>query len=378
MSSNLLKAARSVRTQQELNAILLAHERFLLHKAGGALAQLAATDLSRLNFSQRNLADIDLSGATLRGAVLARANLERASLYCADLRLADLRHAHLGSADLRGTSLRGANLSCAIMDNANLRSAAMARPGAEPALDGAGGTSQHGGVPTGVDFSNCSMKRASFNGANLEGANFSGAMMQGAEFKGAKLVDVTFKGAVLTGVNLSDLKVSKEALAEAVTDPSAKSIARCEELKAMVDVHYTWIRTGGREGKPANFDGEDLRPLQSYLAGRHLTGLSARNAIAIGVSFAGCQLQGARFEGADLRDADFSEADVRAASFRAARLTHARFSKADLRTLILVTGREQTTDLCEAVALAEQFSGAQLDGGLEQLGLRPIDSVADA
>jgi uncharacterized protein YjbI with pentapeptide repeats len=167
-------------------------------------------------------------------------------------------------------------------------------------------------------------------------------------------------------------------LAEAVTDPSAASIARCEELKAMVDVHYAWIRTGGREGKPANFDGEDLRPMQSYLAGRHLTGLSARNAIAIGVSFAGCQLQGARFEGADLRDADFSEADVRAASFRGARLTHARFSKADLRTLSLVTGREQTVDLSDAIALADQFSGSQLDGGLEQLGLRPLDAEVDA
>jgi len=375
MSSNLLRAARSVLTQQELNAILLAHERFLLHKPGGALAQLAATDLSRLNFAQRNLADIDLSGATLRGAVLARTNLERASFYCADLRLADLRHAHLGSADLRGTSLRGANLSCAILDNANLRSATLARPGAEPAIEG---VSSRAGLPQGVDFSNCSMKRASFNGANLEGANFSGAMMQGAEFKGAKLVDVSFKGAVLTGVNLADLKVSKEALAEALTDPSAASIARCEELKAMVDIHYAWIRTGGREGKPANFDGEDLRPMQSYLAGRHLTGLSARNAIAIGVSFAGCQLQGARFEGADLRDADFSETDVRAASFRGARLNHARFSKADLRTLTLVTGREQTVDLSDAQALVEQFAGAQLDGDLGQLGFRPLDSELDA
>jgi uncharacterized protein YjbI with pentapeptide repeats len=374
MSSNLLKAARAVHTQQELNAILLAHERFLLHKSGGALAQLAATDLSRLNFAQRNLADIDLSGSTLRGAVLARTNLERASFYCADLRLADLRHALLASADMRGTSLRGANLSCAILDNANLRSATMARPGADPVLDGG----KRGDAPLGVDFSNCSMKRASFNGANLEGANFSGAMMQGAEFKGAKLVDVTFTGAVLTGVNLSELKVSPEALAGAVTDPSAERVQRCEELKAMVDVHYTWIRTGGREGKPANFDGEDLRPMQSYLAGRHLTGLSARNAIAIGVSFAGCQLQGARFEGADLRDADFSDADVRAASFRGARLTHARFSKADLRTLSLVTGRDQKVDLSDAVALAEQFSGAQLDGALEHLGFSPLDSEAAA
>jgi uncharacterized protein YjbI with pentapeptide repeats len=220
------------------------------------------------------------------------------------------------------------------------------------------------------------MKRASFNGASLEGANFSGAMMQGADFKGAKLVDVTFKDAVLTGVNLSDLKVSAEALKDAVTDPSAERVARAEQLKTMVDTHYQWIRTGGREGQPANFDGEDLRPLQSYLAGRHLTGLTARNAIAIGVSFAGCQLQGARFEGADLRDADFSETDVRAASFRSARLTHARFAKANLKALKLVDGRTQSVDLWEALALAEQFSGAELDCRLEDLGLRTMDAEA--
>ena len=366
-SSNLLRAGRIVRTQQELNAILLAHERFLLHKSGGAMAQLSAMDLSKLNFAQRTLSDIDLSGATLRGAVLARTNLERASLYCADLRLADLRHACLAAADMRGTSLRGANLSCANLDNANLRSATMARPGADNVLSGAAQT-------TGVDFSNCSMKRASFNGASLEGANFSGAMMQGADFKGAKLVDVTFNGAVLTGVNLSDLKVPPEALKGAVTDPSAEKVARAEQLKAMVDVHYQWIRTGGREGQPANFDGEDLRPLQSYLAGRHLTGLTARNAIAIGVSFAGCQLQGARFEGADLRDADFSDSDVRAASFRGARLTHARFARANLQALKLVDGRTQSVDLWEALALAEQFSGASLDCRLEDLGLRSMDA----
>ncbi|HUO93155.1 MAG TPA: pentapeptide repeat-containing protein [Rhizomicrobium sp.] len=370
MSGNLLKAGRSVRTQQELNAILLAHERFLLHKAGGALAQLTAMDLSKLNFAQRNLSDIDLSGATLRSAVLARTNLERANLYCADLRLADLRHACLASADMRGTSLRGANLSCANLDNANLRSATMSRPGAEPIL-------QRNSV-SGVDFSNCSMKRATFNGASLEGVNFTGAMMQGADFKGAKLADVTFKDAVLTGVNLANLKVPAEALVGAVTDPSADKVARAEELKAMIEVHYTWIRTNGREGKPANFDGEDLRPLQSYLAGRHLTGLSARNAIAIGVSFAGCQMQGARLEGADLRDADFSDSDLRAASFRGARLTHARFAKANLCALKLVDGRTQTVDLVEALALADQFSGAVLDARLEDLGLRALDAEAAA
>jgi uncharacterized protein YjbI with pentapeptide repeats len=369
MSRDLRHADRTVRTQQELNAILLAHERFLLRKPGGVVAQLAAMDLSGLNFAQRNLADIDLAGTTLKGSVLARTNLERASFYCADLRLADLRHANLTSADLRGTSLRGANLSCAILDNADLRASQMARPGIGLPAE----RDQPQGTQGGVDFSNCSMKRASFNGANLESVNFTGAMLQGAEFKGAKLANVTFKDAVLTGVNLSDLKVEPNALDGAVTDTTADGLARAEQLKVMIDVHYEWIRTNGREGQPANFDGEDLRPLQSYLAGRHLTGLSARNATAIGVNFAGCQLQGARFDGADLRDVDFADADLRAASFRGARLNHARFTKADLRGLVLTDGRSRRVDLVEALAAAEQFAGARMDASLQDLGLQVPD-----
>lgn len=378
-SRNLLSTGRAGKTQPELNAILLAHERHLLHKTGGAAAQLSAMDLSRLNFSQRNLSGVDLSGATLKHAVLARATLERANLYCADLRVADLRHANLSFADMRGTSLRGANLSCAILDNADLRAATMSRPGAEAVHiadnRGANGVPSWS-APGNVDFSNCSMKRASLNGANLKGANFTGAMLQGADFKGARLADVTFKDAVLTGVNLAELNVPPEALAGAVTEPSAQSVARAIDLKSMIDFHQLWIRTGGREGSPAVFDGEDLRPLQSYLAGRHLTGLSARNAVAIGVNFAGCQLQGARFDGADLRDADFSDADLRAASFRGARLTHARFSKADLRPLILTDGRKRQVDLWDALALADQFEGAQLDRSLNELGLRTVENEA--
>lgn len=374
---NLLGGARSTRTQQELNTALLAHERYVLRKSGGQAAILSSTDLTRLNFAGRNLADIDLSGTVLKGAIMARASLQRANLYCADLRLADLRHANLDSADLRGTSLRGANLSCAVLDNADLRAATMARPGTETLYvpqksDEKGAARWH--PPGNVDFSNCSMKRASLNGANLKGVNFTGAMLQGAEFKGAKLADVTFRDAVLTGVNLADLNVPQEALEGAVTEPSPERVARAVELKSIIDFHQLWIRTGGKQGAPAVFDGEDLRPLQSYLAGRHLTGLSARNAIAIGVSFAGCQLQGARFEGADLRDADFSDADLRAASFRTARLTHARFSKADLRPLMLTDGRKRQVDLWEALALAEQFAVAQMDRNPSELGLRSVET----
>ena len=154
---------------------------------------------------------------------------------------------------MRGTSLRGANLSCAVLDKADLRAATMARPGTDTLYfaekrgpDGKERASH-------VDFSNCSMKRASLNGANLKGANFTGAMLQGAEFKGAKLVGVTFHDAVLTGVNLADLQVPPEALAGAITEPSAESVARAVELKAMLDSHERWIRTGGRDGEPANY-----------------------------------------------------------------------------------------------------------------------------
>lgn len=368
MLKNLYGDKRVARSQQELNAILLSHERYVTSR-GGQRAQLAHALLDGLTLANRNLVEADFSGGSLVGANLYGSNLERASFYCADLRNCDLQAAKLVRADLRGASFKGAKLSFAVMDHADLRAAMMMYVGdaGVSVVDRERGAAKSAAI--GVDFSNCSMKGVSFGNAKLDGANFEGALLQGANFRGARLGNASFRGAVLVGVNLKDLNLPPEALAGCVIGVTPEAAAKFEQLKLKLDAHQEWISSGGATGGPANFDGEDLRPLHKLLVGRPLTGLSARGAIAIGIDFSGSQLQAAKFDGADLRDVDFSGADLRGTSLRRARLAHARFDKADLRHLALKNGTRLAPDLRGAEATAGQFFGIAADDPLAALGL---------
>lgn len=363
MLKNLYEEQRIALTQQELNAVMAAHDRYLHRLSGGARAKLSHAKLDGLNLANRDLTEADFAGASLVGANVSGSNLESASFYCGDLRNCDLRSSRLPRADLRGASFNGARLTFALLDGADLRAATMM-------FSGPGGISiisrdKTKGGPA-VDFSNCSLKGASFGNAKLEGANFSGALLQGATFKGARLSNVVFKGAVLTGVNLKELAVPAEALEGCISDPKPLSQEETDAMASRIAEHQRWAETAGREGTPLVLDGQDLRPLQDLLAGRTLTGLSARNAMAIGLDLSAAQLQAAKFDGTDLRDVDFSGADLRGASMRAATLTHARFDKADLRHLILNNGTQLRPDFTGAAIAPGQFFGATSD---EPLGV---------
>jgi uncharacterized protein YjbI with pentapeptide repeats len=352
-------AVRMPFTQGKLSAALAEHERYVLGR-GGKRALLAHSDLTGLNLANRMLNEAVFSGASLVGATLFGSNLERASLYCADLRDCNLQSARLNRADMRGASFRGANLARAVLDHADLRAGMMMLIGADgcAVIDGGTASDVDDTASGGVDFSNCSLKNVSFGNVKFDKANFDGALLNGANFKGAKLNNVTFNGAVLTGVDVKDLGVPSRVLANCVTDVTEAAMAKAGELKLRLDAHHAWITSNGKSGSPANLDREDLRPLESVLAGRSLAGMSCRKAIAIGVDFSACQLQAAHFDGADLRDCNFSHADVRGASFKSARLAHARFEKANLRNLPLSTGATKETDFSGADVTRDQFFGA--------------------
>lgn len=365
MLKNLYGQQRVARTQAELNKLLDSHERFVASR-GGARAKLGMADLSGLDLAKRMLKEIDFAGSSLVDASLFGSNFRNASFYCTDLQRADLRNTDLQYADLRGASLKGANLSGAKLDNADLRAAMMMFMSPE----GISIIDRAANGPQGVDFSNCSLKKASFGNAKLDGANFNGALLQGADFKSARLSNASFKGAVLTGVNVKDLNISPEDLQTCVTDVTPQTVARFDELRGRLDAHQQWIVSGGTQGTHCILDGEDIRLLQKLVVGRPLTGLSAKNAIAISLNFAGCQLQGARLDGADLRDADFTGADLRGASFRGANISHACFDKADMRSLPLISGQTRGVDFTDAIGSEDQFATCQLDDPTAALGLR--------
>jgi len=375
MLKNLYGEKRVARTQQELNAILAAHERYVSYQ-GGVRAQLKHAELDGLNLANRVLSEAELSGASLVGATLYGSNLERASLYCADLRGCNLQAANLTRADLRGASLRGAVLSYAVLDGADMRSAMMmyVGPSGVSIVDhnnAAGNGQDEDGIntATGVDFSNCSLKHASFGSAKLDNVNFGGALLDGAKFKGARLKNAVFKGAVMTGVDLKELDVPARALEGCITDSTPEAMAKAPSLKAAIAAHQDWVGSAGKNGAPAMLEGQDLRPLKNDLKARVLAALSLRRANAIGVDFSGCQLQAAKFDGADLRDCDFSDADLRGASFKGAKLAHAHFHGANLGGLEMASGGALNPDFSDTDAIAEQFVGAKFTGALADLGL---------
>lgn len=375
MLKNLYGEKRKPIAQAQLNAVLAAHERYAAC-AGGRRAQLTHIEMDGLDLANRNLSEAIFSGSSLVGATLYGTDLTMASLYCADLRGANLEAANLTRADMRGASLKGASLSYATLDGADMRAAMMmyVAPDAVSVVDlnsarGEGRDRDGVNTPNSVDFSNCSLKNASFGSAKLDGVNFSGAILEGAKFKSARLTNAVFTGAVLTGVNLKDLNVPAEALADCVTDVSAEAAAKAPKLRNALGAYQDWLQSGGKRGARAEFNGEDLRPLKGDLAGRVLAALQMQNALAIGADFSGCQLQAARFDGADLRDANFTDADLRGASFKGAKLAHARFDGANLGSLPMANGGQLKPDLSDAAAVIGQFERAVLEEPLTQLGL---------
>lgn len=337
-------------SQDELQMILGDHQRFLTQQRG-TRAKLRKAKLDGLKIANKDLSEADLSCASLVGANLVGVNLSRASLYCADLRGCDLRFARLEGADLRGASFKGADLSCARMDSADLRAATTLYMGDELKFQG----NDHEDVLFGaVDFSNACLHGTSFRNAKLDHANFTDALLQGAVFRGARLKNACFRGAVLSGVNLADLPPIKQHL----PSPSRTAQARAKHLMATLMAHHEWFNSDGKRGKPANIDGEDLRPLGDSLKWLCLAGLSARNVIAVSVDFSGCQLQAAKFDGADLREASFVDADLSGASFRRAKLAHASIRNARIQDLTLCTG--QILPFQTPASIPDPFDDAQI------------------
>jgi len=337
-------------TQDDFDQLVGAHERYVRGFRSGRRAIVRFGQARGVDFSNRLLVESDFTGTNLQGAILAGACFDRACLHFADMRNVDALGASFIAADMRGVSLRNANLIGANLDDADLSQAVLVLRGEDAAYDLAakGAADENGGVSFTVDFTGCSMKQARLSGANLQRANFTGALLNGADLKGAELAGARLDGAVLTGANLEWARIDPAALATCVFDPSAAAIRKATELLDRLAAAELWVRTDGAEGRTAVLDGEDIRPLHSALARRALTALSARDVRAIGVGFAGAQLQGARFDGADLRDADFTDADLRGASFRGAKLRHARFTRADLRPLALISGGACPVDLAGA------------------------------
>lgn len=377
MLANLHSEPRIKATQTQLDAVLEAHAGYV-KKTGGMRAMLKLRDLSGLTLANRLLDEADFTGASLVGANASGSSFVRANLYCADLRFCNLRNANLQRADLRGATFGTADMAGAVLDYADMRAAIMLHTGNDGGLRKSRDDLKREGVLGGVDFRNASLRNVSLGNSKLIAPDFSGALLQGTRFVGATFIDAKFDGAVLTGVNLAELKVPPESLKACICDPTPEAIAKSAALRDALDAHERWVQTAGAHGKPAILDGADLRPLNGLFKQRTLVGLSARNAMAIGVDFSGSFLQGAKFGGADLRGARFAYCDISGASFRDAKLHHTSFDRAKLGKLQLASGAPFATSFAGAEVNSAQFAAALFDSPLTDFGLSPLIEQANA
>ena len=72
-------------TQDQLDALVKLHTRFLDGRLGGRRAMLKNTDLSGLSLASENLQQAEFVGCVMAGMDLSNANFQEASLYACDL-----------------------------------------------------------------------------------------------------------------------------------------------------------------------------------------------------------------------------------------------------------------------------------------------------
>lgn len=348
--------------------MIAAHEAFAAGRPAGARKLPRFILARRMKADRRIIPDIDFTGSDLDGSSFVEADLSRALFCGAVLNRCDFTRAVLSRADLRGAAIEGARLNWARLDGADLRSAVLVHKDALLGSSLSDQASARGAIldtarldevqAQAVDFTNSSMRAAVFRSANLKGAKFANCNLDGAEFAGARVGEADFRGAILTNVDLSGLGLSRDVLATCLLNPSAEAIDRAEAVKASLAEAEAWALSGGKDGRPGDVSGADLRPLADALKARTLPALVGRGACGAGLDFSKAVLVAANFEGADLRGANFAGADLRGASFRGANLAHANFQGANLAPLELASGAARAVDFNEAVLDGVEIAAA--------------------
>ncbi len=109
-----------------------------------------------------------------------------------------------------------------------------------------------------------------------------------------------------------------------------------EKLNDVIKKHEIWLKSDGRKGVQANFEGMDLQ--QALFDGKTLD-----NAI-----FKGTNLTRAKFVNCSLQGVDFSDSDLSYADCGEAHFVHANLSGANLSGAILLNSQFQRTNLTNA------------------------------
>ena len=367
-------------TQDQLDALVSLHERFLLGRVGGRRASLKRTDISGLNLRGRNLRQADFSGCVMRNMNLVGAVFQEACLYACDLSFSDLNQTNFIRADLRGVRIESANLTGADLEKADMRAGAIASDGIyvmpQPVsfrganLSGARlvGTMAHQADFSDAIMANAQIQRADLRGARLINADLSGADLSGSQLGGASLINTILVGANLTGIRDTDYDISS-----AVTDKNVG--LSVNELKAplatLIENHKSWVMSGGVNGRQLDLSFYDLREASS-LKKEKLTALKARQAKFIGLNLYKAELQSAVLDGSDFRNCDMEFSDFRGASVVGGIFSHARMRGINCSPLMFGSGLQKRFAPTNMMSSVFRYADLQ-DANFRNVNLKSAD-----
>lgn len=283
-------------------------------------------DKSFKNLESAQLANTNLQKMDLSGYNLKYANLQNADLSQAQLTNSNLSHANLRGTQFQGANLAQANLKAAIYDSQTQMSFAHQSLFKAAAY----------WVGDRAQLAQAQLQGADLRGATLQQANLTQAQLQRADLRAADLSEADLTGAKLQGT-IYDIKTIIPPRFQALFDQQAYRI----------DVG-TWL-------EQAQLAKVDLRSANLYAA--HLQK----------ANFAGANLGQGRLNFADLRQANLKEARLGLATLTQANLAGANLSqsflvKAHLEKANLSGANLSQADLREADLTGANLQGANLTG----------------
>ncbi len=358
--------------QDQLDALVRLHERFLYGRIGGRRALLRNTDISGLSLVKTDLRQADFSGCMMRNMDLSGANFQEAALYACDLTNANLNNTIFVRADLRGARIENANLENADLESADLRVGGTSSNNNYAAAQSVNfrganlsGAKLIGSLANSADFSDALMTGAKVNNADLRGAKFEGADLSGVELDGCQMQGANMKSAIMTGIKLDAKALFGIDMSEAITDQNVgQTLSSTDQpLEQLVDNHNIWVQSAGAQGTRLNLSGYDLRELGS-LKQQKLTAIHAENTKFFGMNLYKIEMQSAILDKSDFRRCDLEEADMRGASMKGVQMGHANLKNANFDPLLFgAKGAQQRFSPChfdEAKLRYADFSGANL------------------
>src|SRR5262249_8130024 len=152
-----------------------------------------------------------------------------------------------------------------------------------------------GAIAIQADFTDAIMRNCRLTRANLRRAKLTGANLENADLRGCDLAGADLKGAVLVGTKLEFATLEGTDMSGVLTDATAgKPLSELSEpVDVILKAHKRWAETQGREGRPADFSGYDLRAVKA-IPHAVLTALIAPRAVFYGLDLTGARLQGAQ------------------------------------------------------------------------------------